>query len=400
MIDRLSKEKCTGCMMCADLCPTGAIRFLDDEEGFWFPQVDKDKCRNCGLCLKKCPSYSEPPNGNEGFSPVCYGAWSKDVVIREESTSGGFFSELAAKWVAEYGLCGGAVYDEKFRVKHELCSDSEDIAALRQSKYVQSNTAGIFAKIQTVLHQQRKVLFVGTPCQVTALKSFLGKEYTDLVTIDFICCGISSPLVYRKYLEMLEKRYKSKVNKIWFKNKRNGWRSIGTYVQFENGKQYYRNGNRDLYMIAFVDDGLDMRQSCHCCRYRKVPHCSDIMLGDFWGIEYIHPELDDNKGISAVIINSTKGLKLFDKVKDRLYYFESTLQEIAVGNFTVYKPKEAHQKRHAFLEDLQNLSLDKAMEKYSSYSGLTRLKTDLFYYHQQVMKKIKVTFKFVVIGRK
>ncbi len=386
MIDTVSKGACTGCKMCGDLCPKHAIYFESDEEGFWFPKVDEAKCVRCGLCLKKCPSCSLPDKRNKEFIPISYGSLSKDENLRWNSSSGGLFSEAASRWMTDGGLCVGAIYDKNQNVKHVLCSKIEDIQALRQSKYVQSETNGIYSLVNNALIQGQRVLVCGTPCQVAAFYSFLGKDYDNLCTIDFVCLGIPSPLVYRRYLEMLEKRYKSKVKKVWFKNKKEGWRGIGTSIQFENNKEYFRTGSRDLYINAF-GEGLDMRRSCHACQYREIPHRSDIMLGDFWGIENLHAQLDDNKGMSAIIINSFKGLKLFESIADHLSYFPTTVDEIAKENYAIYKPKVANKNRDAFLRELNHLSLDKAMEKYSFYSGKVRLRIEAGYYWHQLKNK-------------
>ncbi|MGL5434750.1 MAG: Coenzyme F420 hydrogenase/dehydrogenase, beta subunit C-terminal domain [Lachnospiraceae bacterium] len=326
---------------------------------------------------------------NQAFSIICYGAKTRDEELREKSTSGGIFGELASEWFREGGICCGAEFDDKNDVVHVIEETEEGIERLRQSKYVQSDTEGIYGKVLEKLKKGLKVMFCGCPCQVDALNNFIGSDNPGLFTMDFVCCGICSPAIYRLYLADLEKKYHSNVKSVWFKNKQKGWRSIGTLVEFQNGKKYFRTGYRDSYMVAFVYDGLSMRRSCQSCRYRKIPHKSDITVADFWGIEKVNPQMDDNKGISALIINSEKGMFWFEKIKDRVDYFDITIDKIAQGNFTIYQPKEKNPLREDFFRDCHGISYNKAISKYSSYSGIEKLKSDVKYNLSECKRRIK-----------
>lgn len=373
--------------MCGDLCPSRAISFKYDEYGFWMPVVDNTKCTECKLCVSWCPSLSE--NKEEvGYSFKCYGLWHKDDDIRWQRTSGGFFTSLASWYIKNGGYCAGAIYDENINVKHILTNKIEDIGALRQSKYVQSDTSSIYRKTKRLLQKGEKVLFCGAPCHVAALYAYLHKPYSNLTTMDFVCCGISSPFVYAKFKDWLENKYKSKIKRIWFKNKKEGWHSIGTEVEFENGKKYFRVGNRERYIIAFVGDGLNIRDSCNSCKYRKVPHNSDFTVADFWGIEKLHPELDDNKGITALIINTQKGEDVFYRIKDDFNTFDTNIGEIAKGNFTIYKPKKPHNNREEFLKAIKTISFEKVMSRYSSYSGIKKIRVDFGYFRGKIKNSL------------
>lgn len=388
-IELLNKNNCTGCKSCGDVCPVDAIRFYDEADGFWYPTINHDKCVKCGLCANKCPSLNSV-DSLEKCVIKCYGVKAKNEEIRYNSTSGGFFSVLAEKWINDGGIVVGAEYDDSNLVFHSIAFDKKDISKLRQSKYVQSDTQGIYKKVKELLDNKRKVLFCGTPCQVEALLLFLVKPYDNLLTLDFVCCGICSPGIYKLYLNELEQKYKSKISKVWFKNKDEGWRSIGTRIDFENGRHYFRTGSRDLFMTSFVTDALSMRLSCEECKYRKLPHRSDIMLGDFWGIENVNPSFDDNKGVSAVLVNSEKGKAAFDSIWEYLDYFETTIENIVKGNFTIFEPKHINPLRSDFVNLMNKKGFQHAMSKYSKYSGVNKIRTDMSFYKSKLKKIIKL----------
>ena len=371
-IYRISIQECSGCKMCGDICPKEAISF-DYKKGFWYPSVDDKKCVNCGLCSNKCPSlHNAPKTPPNPFA--CYGAKSKDETIRENSTSGGFFTELAQYTIENGGYVIAALYDDKCRIVHASSNIAKDIERFRQSKYAQSDTSGIYKITKQLLVRGEKVLFCGTACQVEALYSFLGKEYVNLQTMDFICLGICSPFAYRKYLDMLESKYKAKAVKVWFKNKTHGWRSISTRIDFSNGKVYLEPGYKDLFMHAFVVDALSMRPNCQYCKFRKIPHHSDFTVADFWGIEHVNPAIDDNKGLSAIFVNSESGQETFIKISKNLDYFETTAENICNGNFSTLRPMAPHPKYGEFMTCLENHSFKAAMKKYSSYKSRMNLK--------------------------
>lgn len=377
-IENISKKQCTGCMMCGDICPNKAISFeIDLNDGFWYALIDSNKCTKCGLCYKKCPIVSKE-NIIQNEKPLaCIGVKSKDKERRYYSTSGGFFGELATDWGNNGGYCVGAEYDSENMVFHIVENDIDRIPALSQSKYVQSNTQGIYAEVKKLLLDNHNVMFCGTPCQVAALNSFLGKGYDNLLTVDFVCCGICSPGVYKKYLEWLEDKYNARIKRVWFKNKEYGWRRISTRVDFENGKKYIRIGSCEPYMIAFVKDALSMRECCENCRFRGLPHKSDITLADFWGIERVNNSFDDDKGVSALVINTVNGLKRFKMVAHRLDYFETSVEEISAGNFTIYESKVFNPKREEFLFAVMNKGFGYAVKKYSSYRGVKKVRAYL-----------------------
>ena len=389
MIDKsvfdIPHDLCCGCMMCGDICGNKAISF-PIKKGFWYPVVDENTCINCGLCSKRCPVLNV--NKDRVSEHVdSYGVKSRNEDIRWNSTSGGFFSELAHFWIDKGGVVIGAVYDENNTIVHAVGTTKEDVKKLRQSKYAQSFTEGIYSKVKLFLSQGTYVLFCGTPCQVEALYAYLGKRSDLLLTMDFFCLGICSPWIYRKYLDLLEHEYKSNVTKVWFKNKSNGWRAISNRIDFINGKTYLRSGGLDLFMRTFVNDALSMRPNCQNCQFRGIHHISDFTVGDFWGVENVNPSMDDNKGISALFVNTDRGRDIFIKIKNNLDSFKTTPEQIIAGNFSVLKPMKTHPKMDEFMECVENNGLLSAAYKYSSYNKklLRRLR---FAKVKQFIKKI------------
>ncbi|RHL93213.1 Coenzyme F420 hydrogenase/dehydrogenase, beta subunit C-terminal domain [Bacteroides intestinalis] len=371
----IGKDECCGCMMCGDICNKQAITF-PIERGFWYPHVDNEKCTNCGLCKKRCPVLNI--NMQREYSTVeYYGVKTRNEDIRWYSTSGGFFSELAHFWISDFGIVVGAAYDDNCTIVHYIGTSEEDIIRLRQSKYAQSRTEGIYKTVKDMLIDGKKILFCGTPCQVEALYSFLGKRPDNLLTMDFFCLGICSPWVYRKYLDMLESQYKTKVSCVWFKNKTYGWRSISTKVDFVNGKTYLVTGNRDPFMRAFVADALSIRPNCQNCKFRSKHHISDFTVGDFWGLEKVNPDVDDNKGMSALMINTDKAHAVFSQIKVSLDYFATTYDDIVRDNFSVEKPLAMHPKLNEFMDFMEQNGFKAAIYKYSSLTRKETLKNKL-----------------------
>ena len=361
--------------MCGDICPKSAISFPLNK-GFWYPDVNEGTCVNCGLCSKRCPVININRE-RESESVDYYGVKSKDEDVRWHSTSGGFFSELAQFFLQQKGFIIGAIYDNNNMIIHTVGNNVDDIKRLRQSKYAQSITRGIYKQVKSLLKQNKNVLFCGTPCQVEALYSFLGNREENLVTMDFVCLGICSPWIYRKYLELMETKYQSKVSRVWFKNKSNGWRSISNQIDFENGSTYLRTGSDDLFMRLFVHDKLSMRENCSRCKFRSMHHISDFTVGDFWGIENVRPELDDNKGISALCVNTGRARHIFEIIKDRMDYFPCDAESISQGNFSTITPFQPNPDRHDFMDDVSKKGLLAAAYKYSSYTRFFEIKRNL-----------------------
>lgn len=366
MIQILDKSNCCGCCACVDVCTHGAIKLRTDIEGFWYPEVDKDKCVDCGLCEKVCPELHILDLKKNDFEKPAHtiAAINKNMSVRWDSTSGGAFSALADVMYTQGGYVSGAVYNEDFSVRNYISNIPEDLKRLRSSKYLQSKAEGLYRQIRDLLRKGEKVLACGTPCQMAALRSFLGKDYDSLIIVDFICRGVNSPKVYRKYLDSLERKYGGKVIYVKAKNKELGWRNLTRKVVFDNGKVYYGVLMDDDFRRGYHTN-VFCRPSCYHCQYKGFPRMADITIADYWGIEKVDKNLDNNIGTSMILLNSKKGIEYFEKVKDRLEWEETGFYSILPGNIALRKPIEpAKIDRTAFFEDLDKGTFDDVVEKY------------------------------------
>ena len=355
MIQITDKSKCCGCNACGDVCAHGAITFKADIEGFWYPVVDKERCVGCGLCEKVCPElHIDELKKNDNNPPVTIAAINKNMRVRWDSTSGGAFSALAEVMYGMGGYVSGAVYDDNFLVHNYISNNPGDLARLRSSKYLQSNAEGLYKEIRELLRKGEKVLACGTPCQMAALRSFLHKDYENLIIVDFICRGVNSPKVYRKYLDSLERKYSGKVVYVKAKNKELGWRNLTRKVVFDNGKVYYGVRMDDDFRRGYHTN-VFCRPSCYACRYKGFPRMADITIADYWGIEKVDKNLDNNIGTSMILLNSKKGERYFELAKQKMEWEQTDFESILPGNVALRLPIEpAKIDRRQFFEDLED----------------------------------------------
>ncbi|MBQ4056186.1 MAG: Coenzyme F420 hydrogenase/dehydrogenase, beta subunit C-terminal domain, partial [Bacteroidaceae bacterium] len=354
MINISNKANCCGCCACVDACKQKAINLKNDNEGFWYPHVDTNLCNNCGLCQKICPELNiSKLKKNDSEKPIkTIAAIHKNMSIRWDSTSGGAFSAFAEYMYEHGGYVSGAIYNNDFTVKNFVSNDPNDLIKLRSSKYLQSKAEGIYEEIANLLKKDKKVLACGTPCQMAALRSFLKKDYENLIIIDFICRGVNSPKVFRKYLDSLENNFGGKIIYIKEKNKEYGWRSLTRKIIFDNNKTYYGIGMKDDFRLGYHTN-VFCRPSCYTCKYKDFPRIADITIADYWGIENINKNLDNDIGTSMILLNSKKGYAYFELIKNKLEYIETDFNSIIKGNIALFKPiPKPTIDRNLFFEDL------------------------------------------------
>lgn len=366
MISITNKIDCCGCNACGDICPKGAIIFKTDIEGFWYPIVDKNKCIDCGLCDRVCPIINiNDLKKNDLPESICYAAEHKNLEVVFDSTSGGMFSALADIMYRSKGYVGGAIFNEDFSVRQYISNDKADLPRLRSSKYLQSNLEGFFKQVSELVKVGENVLVCGSPCQMAALRAFLRKDYDNLIIADYICRGINSPKVWRKYLDSFEERYGHKVVYCKAKSKEYGWRNLTQKVILSNGKAYYETKDQSKFTQGYLQTGVYCRPSCYDCKFKGYPRISDITLADFWGIEHVDISMEKDLGTSLVMVNSKKGEVYFEKAKQRINYIQVPFKSIEAGNRSLnlsIDPPTVDRKQ--FFEDLDKMSFIQIADKY------------------------------------
>lgn len=374
MIEIKAKKDCCGCYACYNICPKECITMESDNEGFWYPKIDKDKCINCNLCEKVCPIIN--PVKRADSKKIAYASMNKDEQVRIKSSSGGIFSILAEYIIKNNGIIYGAGFDEDFNIKHKRILYSTDLDLLRGSKYVQSSIGDIYKQVKNDLENNNPVLFTGTPCQVEGLRSYLRKEYVNLITMDFICHGVPSPLVWEKYLKKMKKSKQENIKNIYFRNKDIGWKLFSLKIIFD--KRIYSNDlNNDLFMKGFLQD-VYLRPSCYNCKFKKINRISDITVADFWGIGNILPKMDDDKGTSLIVIHSEKGKQLFDKLSEKMILSEVNLNEAIKYNPSMISSVKYNEKRKDFFLELNSgEELINLIKRYTKVSLERRVKNKI-----------------------
>lgn len=357
-MDRLAnKISCTGCAACASACPREIIKLIPDLEGFAYPVVDRDKCVKCGACERACPLNLALTKME---SPQCYAARSNDKDLVFNSSSGGVFSELAENIIAHGGVVVGAAYvGEKLTVCHIAIDNLDDLYMLRGSKYVQSNIGNAYKIVKSNLLAGRPVLFSGTPCQVAGLQSFLGKPFDLLLKVEVICHGVPPPKLFELLKEDLTHAH-GQLTGISFREKSEGWSSRAITGWYAGGVKIRERGDYNAYFRAFIGH-LTLRKSCEMCVFSDGKSGADITLGDFWGIEKVLPEFNDNLGVSAVILHTPKGRSAFAQTK--CISKEVRLTDITLHNPSYQANRQVNLLRSKFMSLVYDIGIVAAVKK-------------------------------------
>ncbi len=370
MIKITEKSKCTGCHACTNICSQKCIVMESDSEGFSYPKIDLKSCIDCGLCEEVCPLLHDQAVENE---PQAYACYNKDEKIRLESSSGGIFTLFAEQIIDNGGAVFGVGLEKDLTVAHSYVETKEQLRNFRGSKYVQSKIGENYKKAQIFLKQDRQVLFTGTPCQIAGLKAYLQKDYENLFCIDIICHGVPSPMVWQKYISFHEKRAGSPAKSANFRHKNKGWKKFSMSLLFNNSTEHIETLDKDLYLQAFLKNAC-LRPSCHNCNFKSLNRQSDITLADFWGVQNVLPKMDDDKGTSLILVNSSKGQAMFNKVKSQISFELVDINNAVVYNPAVIKPAEQSSNREKFFNEVDKLDFDKLVKKYCSDSILFKTK--------------------------
>lgn len=393
MQEIIEKQQCTGCGACMATCPKNSITMQMDEEGFDYPVINQKTCIDCGLCQKVCPPlHFEERQENrkrENIIQRGYAARNKNYEERLVSSSGSIFAVLAHQILDQGGYVVGVAYDEHFNAVYKVIADKHELPAIQGSKYLQCKAdRDTFIQIRDLLRKGKKVLFSGLACQVEGLRTFLRRDYENLYCVDLICMGIPSPYVWQMYL----KTYfpKEVVKAVNFKEKSTGWNSFKLAIT-TNKQDFKQFGYLNPYFKSMFNT-YNMRRSCFICPFKKMERAADITLADCWGASRLVPEIDDNKGLSTVIVHSEKGFQLWNSLSPRIDERELPLSDLVSGNTNMVENKVCDMKgRMRFYSLLNKGKYNKAFH-FAENNG----KSQYLILHERVKSKLRRVLKFVL----
>lgn len=370
MIKLNDKSDCCGCSACYSVCSHHAIKFEEDQEGFFYPVFNLNLCVDCGLCEKVCPVIhykTESKNGN----PIIYSAINNNVEQYMQSSSGGIFILLCEYIISKGGIVCGAIYDKDFVVKHSFAKTLDECRAFQGSKYVQSDIREIYPKIKTILKDNILVLFSGTPCQIAGLKLYLRKNYDNLYTVDLICHGVPSPLIFKDYLNFVKGK-----NIILHINMKSKSKKKGTTIRFDflNGKYVSQTLKTDLWNKLYFGSFI-VRPSCHNCQFTHYNRIGDITIGDSWGINKYYPNFHADKMTSLLFVNTHKGAFLYDRISNQIDKIEITKEESMQPQLQY--PTKKSLEREAFWEDYIKYGFNYVIKKYLGFNRYEIVKNQL-----------------------
>jgi len=409
----LNPADCFGCKACAQICHRNAITFHADAEGFEYPVIDYTRCNACGLCSKVCPITTSQHENCE--QQKCYAAKALNLATARKSSSGGVFSVLAEHILAKNGVVFGAAYQQDWGVKHEPAFDQNGLQRLRVSKYVQSDIGSTFRQAKEYLNKGVEVYFSGTPCQIAGLKSYLRRDYTNLLTSDIVCHGTPSPKIWFEYIMHISAGHPISAVSMrktdgWeyimhisaghpisavSMRKTDGWDILFSF-QRRNARKIRQGPHNNPYLHAFLHDLL-CRPACYTCPFACSARTGDITLGDYWGVEEFHPNIDCQSGVSLILTNSAIGERTLQEVFNKLILAESRIEwaQKANGNLTHPSPKPAA--RETINLDLNRLGFPYVLTHYMQPPN--RHVRSLYYYIKEVLRPLLRLVKRTIFTR-
>lgn len=370
MINIKDKAKCCGCTACASMCPKHCISMKEDKEGFLYPQADASLCEECGACEKVCPVL----HAGEARQPLhCYAAKNKDVDVLKNSSSGGIFSLLAQYVLQEkHGVVFGAMWEGDC-VVHGAIESLDELNKLRGSKYVQSDLRDSFKKVSAFLKDGRFVLFSGTPCEIAGLKSYLRKDYDNLLTADLACHGVPSPKVLSLYIQELKDKYGVETLQLNFKDKSTGWATYSVTAKSGDKILFSERATENIYMKGYLHE-LISRPSCNDCAFKSFRSGSDITLADFWGIENVLLDYKSENGVSLAMGNNKIGNKILTTVMSEHEMIEVDYDNAILENGALIHSEQPHPERTYFIKHIGDLPFMGLVHECLKLRQITRIK--------------------------
>lgn len=361
MIQITDKSKCCGCTSCANVCVHDAITMDPDTLGFLYPKVDESKCVDCGLCEKICAFNDNYDKSLNLPTPDVYGARHQNMSEVMKSRSGAAFIAISDYILKQGGVVYGAGYKDHFRVAHKRATTKAERDEFCGSKYVQSDLTGVFSQVKEDLKNGFSVLFTGTGCQCAGLNAYIGKKLREnLLLVDIVCHSVPGPYLWQDYINWLEKKYSSRILTVNFRNKiKYGWKShVETYIM-NNGEEYSGTMFTELFKSC-----LALRPSCSNCHFCNTTRPSDITLADFWDRGHYFPDINkDNKGENLLLINTEKGRGIFEAVKDKLDYFQTTTDKVMQTHLR--EPSKIHPQAKQFADYYEKFGFEPTMKRFA-----------------------------------
>ena len=350
ILTSFDSEKCCGCGSCIQTCPTHALSYANDSYGFIVPRIEESKCVNCGKCIRSCP-YNNLASYNA--KPMVYAAVSLNDELQLKSSSGGIMGEMAISVLREGGVVFGCEMTDDFSVRHTYVSTFDELPRIQRSKYLQSYQGQSYAQVKKFLADGRKVLYTGTPCIIAGLKSYLGKMagHDNLITIDVVCHGVPSQAFFNDYLSFLSRQMKKPIQTYTFRAKRkirNGMEWNVAYATL-HGKQTFRNWPEDSYNYYYMK-GATYRDSCYKCPFASSVRYSDVTLCDYWHWEESSLHFNKDDSVSGIVLNTAKGAELFENIKGRIRFEQSTFEDLSLHNSCLRTPTPQHPQREYLLD--------------------------------------------------
>ncbi|NME63974.1 4Fe-4S dicluster domain-containing protein [Clostridium cadaveris] len=374
-------KRCFGCSACINICPKKCIKFDKNSKGFLYPKINASKCINCGICNKVCPTNHFEIND---IASELY-AYKNVNEIRQSSTSGGFFTLISDYILTLNGSIYGAAYSNEFEVKHIRAISKKQRNLECGSKYVQSYLGDIFKNIEEDLKLNLYVLFSGTPCQIAGLNNYLEERnicLEKLITCDIICHGVPSPEVWKSYVNYLEKIYKAKIVSVNFRYKKLGWHKPILYFKFSNGKEQLFTEKNDPFYQMFYSNCI-LRYSCYVCPFASKKRVGDFTMADCWGIEQKYPVLDDNRGISLVLVNNKKASTILENIKNMGEFLKIDFLDINQPHLE--HPVAISRKYDKFWDEYNRKTFKYILNKYGNFSV-----------YRKIVKKCKKIILFIL----
>ncbi len=362
-----------------------------DEFGFIFPKVENKLCIECGLCRKVCAYQNLLISGNKPLATYAAINKSKDILLT--SSSGGIFNALARLIFKKNGVVYGCAYNDNMEPEHVCVENILEIEKIQGSKYVQSNINTTYSEAKKYLDDGRWVLFTGTPCQIAGLKSYLQKQYDNLITADMICHGVPSAHFFNGYIQYLEKKLKGKITEFRFRDKSKGWGHKAKVIYKLNDKILKKTIlPADSYYYSYFLKGDIFRESCYECKYACGSREGDFTIGDYWGIEKAHPEIETKNGVSILLVNSKKGMVLLGELSNYVNLIESTFEQARIQNEQLIRPTLKSPRREIILKTWHEGGYKAVADEYYKFNKkqiiISRAKMLVPYSIKQFLKKM------------